>query len=429
MTHPALENVRRLVEWNRRGCAAGRRDASRPIQSVGILGAGVMGISIAAAHVRYGLPVIISDIDRNAIDRAPSAVEEELRQGGMECPAQNLRKLVRTSTDPESVVACDLIVEAIVENVSAKQELYARLREGLSDRTVVATNTSTIPLGQMAKYLPDPSRFCGLHFCHPVRERPLVEIVRGDLTSDGTLAAVVEHACRLERLPLVVRDGPGFVVNRLLFPYLGEALELLRAGVSAAAVEQAATDFGMARGPLRLMDEIGLDTTLHAGWVLAAAFPERIVASPLLVSLLKAGRRGQKTGAGFYRYAGPHGKALDDVPDPEAEKWLAPWRVSAPKAPIASLPHRLLLPMLLEATHLLADRTVEDPRDIDLAVLFGLGFPARQGGLLWWADSLGAKAIVAHLEVAAEPHLRPTELLESLAKTGRGFYDLRGSTL
>ena len=139
-----------------------------------------------------------------------------------------------------------------------------------------------------------------MHFCHPVRQRPLVEIVRGPQTSQRTIAAAVAHVQGIARMPIVVEDGPGFVVNRLLFPYLSEALELLREGAPVDAIERAAAEFGMAMGPLRLMDEIGLDTILQAAWVLAAAFPERIVSSPLLVSMVKAGRLGRKTGAGFF---------------------------------------------------------------------------------------------------------------------------------
>ena len=206
-----------------------------------------------------------------------------------------------------------------METLPAKLQLYAQLQRHLGPQTILASNTSTIPLQRLGRGLADASRFCGLHFCHPVQQRPLVEIVCGPQTSDATIAAAVAHARRIDRMPMVVQDGPGFVVNRLLFPYLNEALELLREGVPAESIERAAAEFGMTIGPLRLMDEIGLDTTLQAAWVLGAAFPERVVSSPLLVSLVKAGRLGQKTGAGFFSYRGPTGGS------PRARSTKLPW--------------------------------------------------------------------------------------------------------
>ena len=188
--------------------------------------------------------------------------------------------------------------------------IVPQLREHLAGHAILATNTSTIPVRRIAEKLPEASRFCGMHFFHPVRQRPLVEVVRGADTGDRAIASVVSHAWNIGRMPIVVEDGPGFVVNRLLFPYLGEALELLREGVSAESIERAAAEFGMALGPLRLIDEIGLDTTLHAGWVLGSAFPERIASSPLLVSMVKAGRLGQRPERVFLPTESPQQRLL-----------------------------------------------------------------------------------------------------------------------
>jgi 3-hydroxyacyl-CoA dehydrogenase/enoyl-CoA hydratase/3-hydroxybutyryl-CoA epimerase/3-hydroxyacyl-CoA dehydrogenase/enoyl-CoA hydratase/3-hydroxybutyryl-CoA epimerase/enoyl-CoA isomerase len=265
-----------------------------------------------------------------------------------------------------------------------------------------------------------------MHFLHPVRHRLLVEIVRGPRTSDETIAVATRHVRQIGRMPIVVRDGPGFLVNRLLFPYLGEALELLREGVPADAIERAATEFGMAIGPLRLMDEIGLDTALQAGWVLAAAFPDRIVSSPLLVSMVKAGRLGQKAGVGFYVYGNSARSAADGL-DKNVEKIIHRW-IDAPARPYAQpIACRLVLPMLLEATRILEEGQVSDVRYIDLAVLFGLGFPADKGGLLWWADALRPRHILDMLATlgTSEQRNRPTPMLERLAKTDGRFYPER----
>jgi 3-hydroxyacyl-CoA dehydrogenase/enoyl-CoA hydratase/3-hydroxybutyryl-CoA epimerase/3-hydroxyacyl-CoA dehydrogenase/enoyl-CoA hydratase/3-hydroxybutyryl-CoA epimerase/enoyl-CoA isomerase len=423
MMSPALDNVRRLVEWSRRDNAVDG-DAPLPIGRVGILGAGMMGTAIAAAHVQYQVPVVIHDVDPEALARAPAAVAAELRRTGIELPPSSLHRLVRTTADLAEVAPCDLVLEAIVEALPAKQRLYARLREHLGEHTIVASNTSTIPLERLAGGVSDVARFCGMHFLHPVRERPLVEVVRGKHTSGRTIATAVAHLRRIGRMPIVVEDGPGFVVNRLLFPYLGEALELLRIGTPAEAIERAAAEFGMALGPLRLMDEIGLDTTLRAGWVMAMAYPERIAPSPLLLAMVKAGRLGQKTGAGFYCYGTPDEAALSRVPDPAFAKTIAPWIEPSGQPPRERLDLRLVMPMLLEAARILEEGNVRDARAIDLAALFGLGFPADKGGLLWWANTFGLDRILAWLrsDCAAGIRCRPTPLLERLAAAGGGFY-------
>jgi 3-hydroxyacyl-CoA dehydrogenase len=418
MMNRALENVRRLLEWGgRNGGPDPASDSALPIRRVGIIGAGMMGTAIAAAHVRHRLPVVISDVNAEVLARAPAAIAAELAH-----TSYSLEDLVHTTVDPAEAAQCDLVLEAIVEALPMKQRLYAQLREHLGRRTIVASNTSTIPIARLAGGVLDASRFCGMHFLHPVRERPLVEVVRGKRTSRRTIATVVAHARRIGRMSIVVEDGPGFVVNRLLFPYLGEALELLREGVPAEAIESAAAEFGMAFGPLRLMDEIGLDTTLQAGWVLATAFPARVAPSPLLVSMIKAGRLGRKAGAGFFVYP-------ETVVDAAVREMIAR-RVDAPRepTPCRSLALRLVLPMLLEATRILEEGKLREARAIDLAVLFGLGFPADKGGLLWWADALGLDCILALLQPGQEMGIRhrPTPVLERLAAAGGSFYESFG---
>jgi len=450
---PALDNVRRLEEWSRVSHGADPASAAAPIENVGILGAGMMGISIAAAHVEHRLPVVVSDINDTVLAGAAASIAADLppairpepqnfsgRSAKGDSPIFADTKigtvpigLIRTTPDPAEAARCDLVLEAIVESLPAKLRLYAQLQGHVAPHAVVASNTSTILIQRLAENVADASRFCGMHFLHPVRHRRLVEIVRGPRTSDETIAAATGHVRRIGRMPIVVRDGPGFLVNRLLFPYLGEALELLREGVPADAIERAATEFGMAIGPLRLMDEIGLDIALQAGWVLAAAFPERIVSSPLLVSMVKAGRLGQKAGAGFYAYGKRSVKGdspifadtkIGTVPDRAIDEIIGRWIDSTGKQSSETIACRLVLPMLLEATRILEEGKVGDPRDIDLAVLFGLGFPADKGGLLWWADALGPQRILGMLSSprTIEDRNRPTPMLETLAKTDGRFY-------
>lgn len=420
----ARDNVRRLVEWGREARYEDMASsAPSPIGEVGILGAGMMGTAIAAAHIEHQVPVVISDVDETVLAGAAAAIIESL-PAAVHAQSPDISCLVRTSSSVAEAARCGLVLESIVEALPAKRRLYAELQTHLTSDAIVASNTSTIPISRLAESISDASRFCGMHFFHPVRHRPLVEIVRGSGTSAHTIATAVAHVRRIDRIPIVVRDGPGFLVNRLLFPYLGEALAMLLEGLPAEAIERAATEFGMAMGPLRLMDEIGLDTTLQAGWVLAAAFPERIGSSPLLVSMVKAGRLGQKADAGFYGYDGLSQPAAVGVIDAAAEDIIGRWRDSRRSASCESIAWRLVLPMLLEATRILEEEKVDDAREIDLAVLFGLGFPADKGGLLWWADALGPEQILAMLppEGATEGRSRPTPMLLTLAKTGGRFY-------
>ncbi len=375
----AVEYVRMLVEYNRHDTGLDRTGVEpQEIRSVGIVGAGMMGTAIAAVHLRRNLPVTITDADQSALATAKHSLCNA--SGGC-----HVERLLHTTTNIAEVACCDLVIESIAENVTAKQQLYGQMQGHLGEGTILASNTSTIQIERLAGNLGNPGKFCGFHFCHPVQERPLVEVVRGPATTDRTIATAVTHAKAIEKMPIVVGDCPGFLVNRLLLPYLSEALEMLLEGVSIEAVERAATDFGMAIGPIRLLDEIGLDTVLNGGWILAAAFPDRVAASPLLVAMVKAGRLGCKSGAGFFSYDdGSDDPTTDETVDRLIEQWS--------KVPVKHTPemivNRMLLPMVAEASRILEEGKVRNARDIDLAVIFALGFPVHCGGLFFWADTL-----------------------------------------
>jgi 3-hydroxyacyl-CoA dehydrogenase/enoyl-CoA hydratase/3-hydroxybutyryl-CoA epimerase/3-hydroxyacyl-CoA dehydrogenase/enoyl-CoA hydratase/3-hydroxybutyryl-CoA epimerase/enoyl-CoA isomerase len=422
----ALENVRAMMAWKRKDSGLMHNSAgTRPIRSVGIIGAGTMGAEIAATHIKHNLPVTIFDNNPAALATIAERTSAELAAVGESGDLRaSVDRLLRPTAELAAAAKCDLILESILESLPAKRELFSRLHELLAAETIVASNTSTIPIEKLAEGMPSPERFCGLHFCHPVRERPLVEIVRGAKTGDETIATLAAHAKAIDKLPVVVADGPGFLVNRLLLPYLAEALELLMEGASIEMIENAALEFGMAKGPFRLMDEIGLDTTLQAGWCMAAVFPDRIPISPLLVALIKLGRLGQKSGAGFFSYADPASLAKPAEPDPATIEIVARWVKTSQQLSAENIILRLLLPMILEATRILEDGEVRDPRDIDLGVIFGLGFPARRGGLLWWADTIKPAALLEMLRPLEPigPRWQPTRLLMEMAAQGRRFY-------
>ena len=251
----------------------------------------------------------------------------------------------------------------------------------------------------------------------------LVEVIRGEKTSDQTVATAVQYSKRLGKFPIVVNDGPGFLVNRLLLPYMNESLELISEGAQIKDIERVAKSFGMPMGPITLYDMVGLDTALYAGRTMWEAFPDRIAASPIIPALVKAGRLGQKSGLGFFSYKNRKKRAQ---PDPDLAQFIEPYLKSEPRTfDKQEIEARLFLPMLLEATRILESKIVRDPRDVDLGLIFGVGFPPFKGGLLFWADTLGATKIIEMLKPLESlgERAKPTALLEQMANEGRKFYD------
>ena len=421
-----LEHVARLIQWNQSVQGGWEPEASeRTIRKAGVVGAGMMGVAIAALHVRRELPIVITDADSAVLAAAAGRIVEELSTHLSEADARGaVERLVHLAEGDAALAECDLVLESVVEDLAAKQALYRRLEPQLKPGAILASNTSTIPISRLAGTLGEPGRFCGIHFFHPVRQRPLTEIIRGTATTDATIAAATGYAKRIGQRPIVVGDGPGFLVNRLLVPYMNEAMQMLLEETPLAAIEEAALRFGMAMGPFQLLDEIGLETALRGGLVVHQAFPERIVASPLLVAMIKAGRGGRKSNAGFYSYrVGPEGEFIRQT-DPAVDRIVAGW--SRPGEPQSEkrITDRLFLPMLLEATRILEERRVQDPRTFDLGVLLGLGFPKERGGLLYWADTEGAANLVERLRPLASlgERFMPTPLIKELAQHGGRFY-------
>lgn len=422
----ALIHVFFLQDRNKKDPGVGGEVQPRHVGRVGIVGAGIMGSGIAAAVIKRELPAVVFDVSPEALAAGLArALEEAAYDRTLRGP--DPQRLVRLAPRLQAagregdVAAADLVIEAVVENPTVKQELFARLEPLLSDDAVLASNTSAISIGRLAEGLRKPERFCGLHFFNPVRRMQLVEVIRGPRTSDQTVATAVAFAKALGKSPIVVRDAPGFLVNRLLFPYMNEALELVLEGASLEEVDQAATAFGMPMGPITLFDVVGLDTALYAGRVMHEAFPDRVVQSPLLAALVEQGRLGQKSGAGFYSYARRKDRG---EPDPQVAERIEQLRRARRQIPLAELQDRLFLPMLLEATRALADGLVRDARDIDLGLIYGIGFPPFRGGLLYWADTEGAARILERLAPYEQlgERFRPTPLLTETARSRGRFY-------
>lgn len=360
--------------------------------SVAVLGAGLMGCAIAAVHLKAGIPVLLYDTMSSALTASINRVAAEWDAGNFvpsshfdffaDLPQMsfNARRLHLTDR-LEDLRDCRIVLETIPEKIRLKHKLYNGLRDVFRTDSLLFSNTSTISITDLAPKTPDPSRFCGFHFFHPVRHRPIVEIIAGKTTSPETVEAAKAHALAIRKKPLCVGDGPGFLVNRLLNPYLNEALVLLEEGVQVERIETLATEYGMAAGPLRIMDEIGLDVTLHSGWVLSKAFPDRAVASPLLVDLVAAGHLGRKTGTGFFLHSGPDVSGGKIVVNTDFIERYVKNASDGSRITDAEILDRLFFGMLLEALRCIEDGIAESLGQANFAAVYGLGYPMEREGL------------------------------------------------
>jgi 3-hydroxyacyl-CoA dehydrogenase/enoyl-CoA hydratase/carnithine racemase len=369
-------------------------------KSVSVLGAGIMGIGIAASALKAGLQVRLGDAEQSVLTKAAEEVVLEAAYNPATKAADSARaaqlsaRLSAMATAAE-FAASDVVIEAIVEKLDVKLAVLRMLESLIRPEAFIASNTSSIPITKIAAGLARPERFCGMHFFNPVKRMKLVEVIRGAQTSDETIAAAVALGRKMGKMPIVVADGPGFLVNRLLSPYLNEAIELLHDGHTPAEIDAAAVEYGMPLGPLALYDLVGLDTAFYAGRTMFEAWPDRVRASPLLPALIKRGRLGRKNGKGFYAY---REMTSEPTVDPAATEILQKYIRREDRVTSQQLQDRLLLPMLFEACRVLEEGRVQDGRDIDLGVIFGLGFPAFRGGILHWAQQQGGAEIMRKLE-------------------------------
>lgn len=367
-------------------------------QTVSIIGAGVMGRGIAAAAVRAGMMVRISDSDSMAAEAAVRDIlqSHESRTGlRPRFVDPSAGPLISVATDDTQVADADLIIETVTENIAVKSAILSRIEPHLNARSIIASNSSSLSITQLSEALQNSGRFCGLHFCHPVSDRPLVEVISTDATTSDTLRRVKAFAASLRTVPIVIRDSPGFLLNRLLVPYLNETLELLQDGADIQSLDRAAADFGMPHGPLVSFDEFGIDVATAVGRSLYRAFPERIVPSELLIAMYKSGRLGRKSGSGFYRTQqdAAAGRVDPNVLDMIRQRLRTDSRPSNEE-----IRRRLFLPMLLEATRVLQESLVDSSLVIDTALRNGLGMTRPDCGIFAWADTIGARTLIDWLQ-------------------------------
>ena len=379
-----LVRVYGLQERLKRLGSGGQPDAARHVH---VVGAGVMGGDIAAWCALRGLTVTLQDRELRfiepALERAGELFAKRLRGPG---EAQAARQRLSADVSGAGVARADVVIEAIFEDREAKQNLYRQLEPGMRPDALLATNTSSIPLQELAPCLQNPGRLVGLHFFNPVAKLPLVEIVSAPDTSAEVTAAALAFARQIGKLPLPCRSLPGFLVNRILGPYMAEAMELLSEGLAPAVIDQAAVDFGMPMGPIELADSVGLDVALHVARVLSPVIGRE--PAPELAAKVADGQLGRKSGSGFYSYR-------DGSPQRE--------RVAPDSAPEPAR-ERLVLALLNEAANCLADGLVDDADLVDAGAIFGTGFAPFRGGPLNYARSRGVEAVVAELRRLTEQH-------------------------
>jgi len=399
---------------------------ARPVERLGVLGAGVMGGGVAQLAAARDLEVRMRDIRDEAVTgglaHARSLFQKRVKRRRMsQEEADRKMELIVGGLDLHLVANTDLLVEAVVERMDVKRQVLAEVESVMRPDAVITTNTSSLSVEEMAGALERPERFCGLHFFNPVDRMPLLEIIRSSRTSDETLATAHALALRLGKVPVVCGDGPGFLVNRILGPYLNEAGHLLSECVPIEDIDRVAVDFGMPMGPIRLLDEVGIDIARHAGETLHQAFGERMTPSPVLERLGDSERLGKKTGFGFYRYEKGREAGVDETV--YAELGITP---SSPLE-AAEIRRRLVLVMVNEAARILEEGIVASAGEVDLGMIMGTGFPPFRGGLLRFADEQHPRTLLERLRDLEARHgarFEPAPALVRAARENRLFYDL-----
>ncbi|MCL9782937.1 fatty acid oxidation complex subunit alpha FadB [Vibrio sp. S4M6] len=403
-----------------------------------VLGAGIMGGGIAYQSGSKGVPVIMKDITQSALDlgmsEASKLLNKKLSKGRIDgFKMAKVLASIKPTLNYAELNQADVIVEAVVENPKVKASVLSEVEELVDADTVIASNTSTIPINTLAGSLKRPENFCGMHFFNPVHRMPLVEIIRGEKTSDETINRVVAYAAKMGKSPIVVNDCPGFFVNRVLFPYFAGFNLLLKDGADFTHVDKVMErQFGWPMGPAYLLDVVGIDTATHAQAVMAQGFPDRMAndGKDAVHALFDVDRYGQKNGHGFYEYSvDKKGK-----PKKSFSKDVLSVLESVCQRPSEfddeTIIQRMMIPMINEVLLCLEENIIASPQEADMALVYGLGFPPFRGGVCRYLDTIGIDSYIAMTKKFQ--HLGPLyqvpSLLESMHKEGKTFYSAQSSS-
>jgi 3-hydroxyacyl-CoA dehydrogenase/enoyl-CoA hydratase/3-hydroxybutyryl-CoA epimerase len=444
-----------LQERAKKQTLPGSSPSLAPIKRTAVIGAGVMGAGIAQWLSARQLPVILRDINAEQVAKGMAGMAKTYQDGAKRhifTPTEMRAGLDRIFPAASDVPLqqVDLVIEAAVEKLELKKKIFQRLDELAGEHTILATNTSALPVSELAAGTRHPERVLGLHFFNPVHRMQLVEIVAARQTSPEVLQRALRFVQQIGKLPVIVKDSPGFLVNRILMPYLVEAGNLFDAGASVTDLDEAMLDFGMPMGPMTLLDEVGIDVSLHVAQTLAASYRDRMAVPSTLDKMIQAGLLGRKAGRGYYLHqkgksprpnpqavafarraallaaALPNAEnALNSTTPPQSEA-LRPGVPRADQLTRSELQERMVLLMVNEAARCLEEQVVEEPADVDVAMIMGTGFAPFRGGPLRYADSLGAARLCGEMSRLAQngaPHFEPCALLRSMAESGKKFYN------
>ncbi len=393
------------------------------IKKAAVIGAGIMGGGIAQLFSNRGVWVRIKDINLDAIAKGLKAAYDVYYAGVKRRrikPHELLSKMAMISgtLDYSGFKDADIVIEAVVENMDIKKKVFAELSQNVSGHTILASNTSSLSVSEMGKVAKDPSKVIGFHFFNPVHRMPLIEIITTPQTSQETLVTSVEFAKRLGKIPIIVKDAPGFLVNRILLGYINEAGRLLQEGGSIESLDKIAVDFGMPMGPFTLSDEVGLDVGVKVLHILEAGLGARFKSGAIFDQILEKKLLGKKTGKGFYI----HGTKERQVNAEVAAMVKAAGRCPSDQDAI----DRMIYVMINEAAMILQEGVVDSPDTVDVGMIMGTGFPPFHGGLLRYADSIGIDKLVKRMEEFdakfKDGRFKPCAYILNLNQTGKKFF-------
>jgi len=401
-----------------------------PIKKVAMLGGGVMGSGIVHLLLRGGFETVLWDINDEAIEKAVGSIRKTFdyhikkRKMKKEELDEMMDRLLVTTTSLEDCSGVDLVIEAIIEDMKIKQDTWKKLEGICRPETVFGTNTSALPITEMASVLKDPGRMIGLHFFNPAHRMQLLEIICAKQTSDQTLATSVDFARKIKKIPIVVNDGPGFYVSRQLGGLMGGAVFLTADGVDGALIEEAMVDFGMPMGPATLADLTGIDINYHVAKTFEKRLGPRYKVHPLTELIYKTGCYGRKTGSGYFDYSGEK-----PVPNPKVQEVVKRYLEEQGVKPREMSKQEIIDTMLglgiNEAALMIEEGICDRPQDMDLAMIYGTGFPPYRGGILRYADKWGIRNVyekLLELEQRYGERFKPAKLLKEMAEKGETFY-------
>ena len=407
------------------------KKSDKTVEKAAVLGAGIMGGGIAYQSAYKNIPIVMKDIAQEGIDlglsEASSLLSKRVERGRMNASEMaSVLNRIFPSLNYGGFDELDIVVEAVVENPKVKLAVLAEAEEQLNNDAVLCTNTSTISIDYLAQALKRPEKFCGMHFFNPVHRMPLVEVIRGEKTSDQAVARTVAYANALGKKAIVVRDCPGFLVNRVLFPYFAGFSQLLKDGADYKQIDKVMERWGWPMGPAYLMDVVGIDTGVHAQQVMAEGFPTRMSKTFEAPSdlMFAAKRLGQKNKQGFYNYELDKKGKLQKVDSLETVELLNSAYGDTKEFAEEEIIARMMVPMATELARCLEEGIVESPAEADMALIYGLGFPPFRGGLFRWIDEIGISTFVDMAKPYADisPLYEVTEGMQEVAKNNGSYY-------